>query len=235
MYNTRYVEESTMRKAAFFDVDGTLSSANVWRSIMNYFQSRNQRRFTHAAFWTYHAPLFVLMKIGILSQTAFRKPWAAHLAWYFKNMKVDSADNVWDRIVNDEMQSLWRSDSLELLAKHKEDGDLIVLVSAGPTPLEEKIAKKLGADFAVGTDFEIRDGRYTGRHAGMVCIGDAKATLAKEIIRELGIEVDFAASFSYADSSGDVAMLEMVGNPVALHPDEQLLPIAIKRGWNILE
>jgi HAD superfamily hydrolase (TIGR01490 family) len=223
-----------MRKAAFFDVDGTLTKGNVWRAIMDYFQSRNQRRFAHAAFWAYHAPLYFLMKLGIISQTEFRRPWAAHLAWYFKGMKLEQTEEIWDQIVNDEMQSLWRKDSLKLLAKHKSDGDLIVLVSAGPTPLEEKIAQKIGAHIAVGTDFEIQTGRYTGRKAGIVCLGEDKAILAKAKLNDLGIEVDFATSFSYADSAGDVAMLEMVGNPVALHPDEQLLPIAKERGWNIV-
>jgi len=223
-----------MRKVAFFDVDGTLTKGNVWQAIMDYFRSRKQRRIVHAAFWAYHAPLYLFYKFGLLSQIAFRKPWAEHLAWYFRGMKVEQAEEIWDQIVNDEMQSLWRPDSLALLAKHKADGDLIVLVSAGPTPLEEKIAQRLGADFAIGTDFELRSGRYTGREAGIVCLAESKALLSKERLIEKGIDVDYSASFAYADSAGDVAMLEMVGNPVALHPDEHLLPIAKKRGWKIL-
>jgi fatty acyl-CoA reductase len=46
--------------------------------------------------------------------------------------------------------------------------------------------------------------------------------------------VDFTASVAYADSSADIAMFEMVGEAVAVHPDEFLLPIAKERGWKII-
>lgn len=222
-----------MRKAAFFDVDGTLTTGNVWRAIMDYFQTRGERRTAHAAYWAYHAPLYILFKLGLISQTAFRRPWAAHLAWYFRGLSVREAESVWNKIVEQHMSSLWRPDTLKLLADHKRAGELVVLVSAGPLPLEEHIAQKLGADLAVGTDFEVNDGRYTGRAKGRVCIAENKAVMSQEKLREEGIEVDFSASYAYADSSGDVALLEMVGNPVAVHPDEHLRPIAAKRGWKI--
>jgi HAD superfamily hydrolase (TIGR01490 family) len=223
-----------MRKAAFFDVDGTLTTGQVWRAIMDYFKAHRERRLANFAYWAYHAPLFFLFKLGVISQTAFRRPWAAHLAWYFAGLSVEETANVWDRIVSDHMSSLWRPDSLEILNKHKAAGDLIVLVSAGPAPLEESIARLVGADMAVGTDFEVRDGHYSGRIKGKVCLAENKVFLSKERLREEGIDVDFAASSAYADSSGDVALLEMVGNAVAMHPDEHLLPIARERGWKIL-
>ncbi|MDA1330265.1 MAG: haloacid dehalogenase-like hydrolase [Chloroflexi bacterium] len=52
--------------------------------------------------------------------------------------------------------------------EHRKAGDLIVLVSGGPTPLVQRIAKELGADIGVGTDVLVSDGRYTGK-AGVTC------------------------------------------------------------------
>jgi len=223
-----------MRKAAFFDVDGTLTTGQVWRAIMDYFQERRERPLENLAYWAYHTPLYFLFKLGVISQTRFRRPWASHLAWYFRGLSVEECVHIWDRIVSDHMAALWREDSLNILNQHKAAGDLVVLVSAGPAPLEESIARLLGADIAVGTQFEERDGRYTGKIKGKVCLAENKALLSKERLLAEGIDVDFAASSAYADSSGDVALLEMVGNPVAMHPDEHLLPIAQERGWKIL-
>lgn len=223
-----------MRKAAFFDVDGTLTPAHTWRGIVEYFLRRGERRLTYLAFWLYHFPLYLLFKLRLLPQTAFRKPWAAHLAWFFRGDSPENAKRVWDWVTVDYFAPSWHSLSLELIQNHQAAGDLVVLVSASPAPLVRRVAEELGADLAVGTEFEVQAGGYTGRPAGEICIAENKARLTKEMLREGGIEVDFSASKAYADSSGDLDLLEMVGHPVALYPDAHLRPIAEERGWRIM-
>jgi len=221
-----------VRNAAFFDVDGTLTTERVWRGLLEYFEQRGQRRWTRRFFWATHMPLYFLFKLGLASQSAFRRPWAAHLGWFVRGYSVEQAQPAWDWVASEYLTPFWRQDALELVKRHKQAGDLVVLVSAGPTPLEQRIAEQLGADFAVGTDLEIRDGRYTVR-SGQVCIDAFKASLTRAALQRRGIEVDYAASRAYADSPGDVHLLEMVGHPVAFHPDDQLRPIAVQRAWEI--
>lgn len=223
------------RRAAFFDVDGTLTTGRVWQGIMDFFKARGERRLVNTLYWAYHTPLYMAFKAGIVSQSAFRRPWVANLAWYFRGYSVEEAQAIWDYTLDTYLADQWRRDALDLVRQHKDAGDLVVLVSAGPTPLEERIAATVGADLAVGTDPELRAGRYTGRIAGPVCMDEYKALLTKDKLDALGIDVDFEASSAYADSSGDVDLLEMVGHPVALHPDENLRPIAEARGWRIIE
>jgi HAD superfamily hydrolase (TIGR01490 family) len=220
-----------MHTIAFFDVDGTLTTERVWRGLLEYFRRRGERRWTHLFFWAFHLPLFFLFKTGMISQSAFRRPWAAHLAWFLRGYTVAEAEPIWDWVTKEYLTPYWRSDALELIESHKQAGDLVVLVSAGPTPLEQAIADHLGADFAVGTDFEIEDGIYTGRANGVICIDENKAHLTRAALQRRGLSVDWEASHAYADSAGDVHLLGMVGNPVAFHPDDQLGPIAKVRGW----
>jgi HAD superfamily hydrolase (TIGR01490 family) len=222
-------------KAAFFDVDGTLTTERVWKGMLEYYKQRGLRRWTHRLFWVYHMPIYLLYKTKLVSQSAFRKPWAAHLAWFVHGYTVEQAQVIWDWVAQEYLSPFWRNDALYLIKKHKAEGDLVVLVSAGPTPLEEAIATRVGADFAVGTDFLVKDGRYTGGVAGRVCLDEQKAELTKKALVERGVQVDFAESLAYADGGTDIHMLEMVGNPVAFHPDDELLPIAHKRGWKIVE
>jgi phosphoserine phosphatase len=42
------------------------------------------------------------------------------------------------------------------------------------------------------------------------------------------------ASYAYADSLTDVPVLELVGHPVAVYPDEGLAALAWQKGWPIL-
>lgn len=224
-----------MRAIAFFDVDGTLTTERVWRGVLDYYKLHKQRRWTQRGYWIYHLPFWLLHKAGLLSQSAFRTPWAAHLLWFLRGDTPEQAQPAWDWVTAEYMQGLWRSEGLEKIKEHKAKGHLVVLVSAGPTPLVARIAREVGADMAVGTKPAMRDGRYTGALDGLVCIDENKATLARQTLADEGIDIDFAASWAYADGSTDVGLLEMAGHPVAFFPDEYLKPIALERGWPVVE
>jgi HAD superfamily hydrolase (TIGR01490 family) len=200
---------------------------------MSYFKSRGLRRWTHRFFWAYHMPYYLLLKARLISQGAFRRPWAAHLAWYLRGYTWEEANIAWDWVVEEFLSHHWRQDTRRLLDDHRNAGDMVLLVSAGPQPLLERIAQEVGAGHVVATEFEQRNGRYTGRSLEPVCIDENKAVLAKAYLERKRIVVDFKSSFAYADAISDLHLLEMVGNPVAVYPDEELKMAAVERGWRI--
>ena len=203
--------------------------------MLEYFKSRGLRRWTRRYFWLYHMPIYILYKIGLVSQSGFRRAWAAHLPWFIRGYSTGQAQGVWDWVAEEYLKKFWRLDALNLIKQHRAGGDLVVLVSAGLTPLQEAIAKEVGADLVVGTQPELRNGRYTGKLSGSVCIDEQKAQLTKQTLREREIEIDFSACTAYADSVTDIYLLEMVGNPVAFHPDDDLKRKAVERSWRVME
>ncbi len=54
-------------------------------------------------------------------------------------------------------------------------------------------------------------------------------------LAERGVEVDWPASYAYADRDADIPLLSLVGQPVAVYPDEMLLSHARAEGWPIIE
>lgn len=219
--------------AAFFDVDGTLTTGRVWRGLIDYFRLRGQKRLTHLVFSALHYPLYFLHRAGLLSESAFRTAWAANLAWYLRGMELKAAEPIWDWIVTNHLSRIWRADVRAILERHGQNGNVVVLVSSGPEPLIRRVAAEVGAGHAVGTRLEVRAGRYTGRSLAPVCIDEYKARLAQEQLKNLGLEVDLAASYAYADSASDRQLLEMVGHPVATYPNETLHQLAVEKGWVI--
>ena len=220
-------------RAAFFDVDGTLTDARVWEGLLTYFQVHGLRRWTHRVYWAYHMPYYFLMKARLISQGTFRKPWAAHLAWYMRGYTSQETEVIWDWVVKEFLSHHWRLDVRRLLDEHRNAGDLVMLVSASPQPLLERIAREVGVSHVVATEFELRDGYYTGRSLEPVCIDENKAALAKAYLKRRAIEVDFQTSYTYADAISDLHLLEMVGNPVVVYPDDELKGEALERGWQI--
>jgi HAD superfamily hydrolase (TIGR01490 family) len=218
-------------KAVFFDVDGTLTTTRIWGGLMEYFRVHRLRRATHVAFLTYHYPLYFLKRLGLISEVGFRKPWAAHLGWYFRHYQVDTASQIWDWVVEQYVNLHWREDIVAKLSVHLNEGDLVLLVSGGPEPLLQRIAREIGVEHVVGTKFEVENGLYTGNVAGPVCIDDQKATLTKKYLVLNNFEVDLASSYAYADSLSDVALLKLVGNPRPTYPNPELKQYAKENGW----
>jgi len=224
-----------MQPVAFFDLDGTLTTDRVWKGIMAWFHRHGQRRWTHRAFLAVHYPLYYARRAGLVSESFMRRVWAADLAWYFRGMTPAQVAAIGDWIATHFLRTRWRSDVRARLEAHQQRGETTVLVTSGPQPTHERIARHLGIDLTVATALEVRAGRYTGRSLPPVCIDDYKARLPRERLAAAGLEVDFAASHAYADSISDLALLEMVGNPVAVYPDARLRAIAQERGWRILD
>jgi len=220
-------------KAAFFDIDGTLTSERTWKGPMSYFKQRGLRRGTHLAFLAVHYPLYYLRRLRLISEGAFRAPWAAHLAWYVSGYTVEESQEVWDWAVERFLSRFWRQDTRQILNQHRQAGDLVFLVSSGPLPMVERIARELGAQHAIGTRFEVKAGRYTGRALPQVVIDTFKASATLDYIRSKGLSIDLPASFAYADAISDLALLEMVGHHVAVYPDRGLRAVAIQRGWQV--
>lgn len=220
-------------RAAFFDVDGTLTATRVWQGLMDYFTTHRLRRATHLAYVSIHYPLYLIRRFGLISEAAFRRPWAAHLAWYMRGYSLSEAEEVWEWVVSEYVERYWRKDVFEILDRHRQGGDVVILVSGGPHPLLERIGARIGADHVIGTRFEVRDGRFTGRACEPICIDENKAILVKDYLQRSGINADLANSYAYADSISDLPLLEMVGHPVPVYPDRSLKALALERGWRV--
>jgi HAD superfamily hydrolase (TIGR01490 family) len=127
-----------------------------------------------------------------------------------------------------------RPDVLDRLRRHQADGHLVTLVSGTFAPFLELIARKLNVPHAIGTPLEMRDGRYTGRIVPPLCQSEGKPYRVQAYFAEQGLDVEWAASFAYADHDTDVPLLDLVGRPVAVYPDEGLLGQAQVRGWPVM-
>ncbi len=219
---------------AFFDIDGTLTSAHVWGGLMAYFKTRKQKRGTHWAYLAVHYPLYFLRKAGLLGEEPFRRRWSADLGWYLRGESEASAAAIGDWIAQHYLEGTWHAPVRARLKEHLARGDTVVLVSAAPLPLVAAIARHLGVPHAVGTRFEIVDGRYTGRVIPPPTLNKQKLIQARAYLRSHGLPADWIDSWAYADSITDLALLEAVTHPVAVFPDEALRQTAVQRGWEII-
>jgi HAD superfamily hydrolase (TIGR01490 family) len=116
---------------------------------------------------------------------------------------------------------------------HQDQGRATFLVSAAGNELVRTLARVLGMEDGIGTRWEVGpDGAYTGRMDGPFVYGKGKVEAMRRFAEEHGI--DLGASYAYSDSASDLPMLELVGHPVAVNPDQPLLEVARQRGWRVI-
>src|SRR5262245_12818416 len=124
-------------------------------------------------------------------------------------------------------------EAADLVRDHRAAGTPAVLLSGGMEFLVAPIARALGAERWAAVQPETRDGMLTGRLREPLCIDEGKIHWASTVARELGVRLDECAF--YSDDAGDLGLLDLVGEPVAVNPDPRLRREAERRGWRMLD
>lgn len=220
--------------AAFFDVDGTLYDANMWRGLMQYVAEHGGKNRTRW-YMARNLPYYFLWKLKLIDDETARRPWVWTLGVLLKGWNAAQGDAAFRWVADQYIQPTGNAAVIARLKEHVAQEHVVVLVSAMLAPTLKILGDALGVTGVVGTPIEFVDGRFTGRVLPPVCMGAVKGTLAREWLNSRGLGIDFAASFAYADSISDQSLFEMVGHPVAVNPDPQLAALAREKNWEILE
>jgi HAD superfamily hydrolase (TIGR01490 family) len=119
-----------------------------------------------------------------------------------------------------------------LIAEHRAQGHTLLIITATNVFITRPIAEALGVKNLLGCEAEIVDGLYTGEPLGVPSYREGKVTRLNEWLAETGESMEGA--YFYGDSQHDLALLELVDNPVAVDPDNTLRARAQEAGWPIL-
>ena len=92
-----------------------------------------------------------------------------------------------------------------------------------------------GFDFnqIIGTDIFYENDKVYTKNAITHVNGEQKTLKVHEALD--GLQIDWENSYAYGDSFSDLPVLELVGNAVAVRPEEKLRSLANERGWEIID
>ncbi len=216
-----------LKKLAIFDIDGTI------------FRSSLVIELSHA-----------LVEAGIFPQVAKKEIEKEYLAWldrkgsyeayidkvvkiYVKHItgkRYTLVKKVADLVINYQKDRVYRF-TRDLIKKFKKQGFYLVAISGSPSYIVSSYAKTIGFDLCFGTELEVINEKFTGK---AVSLDSAfhKSKIVKSLATELN--VDLKNSIAVGDTESDVAMLSLVGKPLAFNPNLQLTRVAKKNGWKIV-
>lgn len=214
--------------ASYFDVDGTLVRTSLLHPTLYYLM--NQR-----------SPMRSLQKLAraalkapqmIVAELQDRRLFNEALFTSFEGMSNDRLKALADEAFENVLKKALFPHAKSLVARSRDEGHDVVLVSGALDFLMERLASHLGATHVIANRLEIKDNYATGRLLRPVVAGPEKARLVREHARTHGHDLDDC--FAYSDSYSDVPMLSVVGHPAAVNPDGKLERLARTYGWPVL-
>lgn len=119
-----------------------------------------------------------------------------------------------------------------LLAKHRDQGHTLMIITATNDFITGPIAEQLGVDHLLASRAQMIGDRYTGEIDGVPCFRDGKVQRLHQWLEQH--HQSLQGSWFYSDSHNDLPLLRRVSNPVAVDPDPVLLREAQTAGWQVL-
>lgn len=212
-------------RLVLFDVDGTLTTgASSEKRFISYLLRCGRLGPRQLTALTVFALRYELR----YGRHVFKKDKA-----YLYHLTVGDMASLARKFVHAELVGALYAPACERLAEHRRAGDAVALLTGTPQFIADPLARYLGVDHVCATRCHVRNGRFTARPPLRHPFGTDKVEIARELAAQTGLTLRTA--LAYADSGHDLALLDVVGRPVAVCPDKALRRVAEMRGWEVLE
>ncbi len=215
--------------AAFYDMDGTLISANVVHAYAYYALNAQhvRQRVTKTAALVASLPMYWLA--DKIDRKLFNEAFYRNYEGFSEDRLVLLGEEVFEKILK---PSIFKG-APELVRRSREQGHRQVLITGAIAEITAPLAAYLGMDDSLSNRLEYMDGVATGRLIRPFIGGANKALLMRQYGERHGLNLD--QSFAYADSGSDLPMLSVVGNPCAVNPDWRMRTTAQAYDWPIID
>ncbi|MBP9022754.1 MAG: HAD-IB family hydrolase [Spirochaetes bacterium] len=182
---------------ALFDFDGTITNNDNFTNFYNYSSSLKRKLFITPLLF----PVFILYKLNIMSPSKTRSI-VSYLA--FKGYSESKLKDKGAKYAKNEIPKYIRKRALDQINWHKQQGDIIVIVSASLNIYLDEWAFSNNFDL-ICTTLESVNSKITGRYISGDCTGNEKA---KRIMDKYNLSF-FRNVYAYGDTVEDAEMLNM--------------------------
>jgi HAD superfamily hydrolase (TIGR01490 family) len=210
---------------AVFDLEGTVLHANL---VQQYLWLRDAEQ-DITAVPREVTKIAAMLPRFLAAERRDRSEFIRSFLRLHRGMRVDELQRYIAGPVGRKLREHLLADALERVAEHRAVGHHTVLVTGGVDILAEIAAPHF--DEVVATGLHATDGVLTGYLASPPIVGEARAAWLKSYAEARGF--DLSASYGYGDSQADTSWLQLLGNPVAVNPDQRLFTVARAKHWEV--
>jgi HAD superfamily hydrolase (TIGR01490 family) len=184
------------------------------------------------AFEKHNAEFFRQYQAGILDPVQYLKFALGTLAQFPRKQLDTWHEQFMDEVIRPAIFPA----AQDLVKKHQDADDLVVIITATNRFVTEPIAKAFGVSHLIAAEPEVTHaGEITGNLKGIPTYGAGKVVKMNEWLADRGKSLgSFPVSHFYSDSQNDIPLLSLVTNPIATNPNAKLTAHATAHGWPII-
>ncbi|MDZ7605498.1 MAG: HAD family hydrolase [Cyclobacteriaceae bacterium] len=186
---------------ALFDFDGTLTTQDSLLEFIKYSCGSFRYYLVMALFSPvifYHT---VISKDGEQAKQRL-------LSFLFKGLKESELESLGAAFAEKVLPKIERAEMMDVLRDMKKHGYRIVVISASISIWLKPWTDSLGVEL-ISTEFEFKNGTFTGRFATPNCNGTEKVARIKKHLNVM----DYSPIYAYGNSKGDLPMLALADFP----------------------
>lgn len=192
------------RKVVVFDVDGTLTRKDTFLEFLKFCKGNG----FFLACLAVNFPYILLFYLKLLPNYRLKERF---FGFFFKGEKEDLVKNWGEKFALGDFPDLFYPSAKTVLEWHRKQGHILIFLTASSSIWLKAWCDREGIYFA-GTEFQTKNGRYTGLIQGKNCHGKEKIIRLETLMKSLGLtQIDYA----YGDSQADQYFLNLAKNPVA--------------------
>ena len=197
---------SRPRIGAFFDVDKTILADNSGTLYLRALWDRGEVDWQTLAV---NLGSYLRYKLNLLNL----ERWTESTMLHFKGQserELEREAAIW---FEEYVRPTIYPEASELIAKHRDEGHVVGLVSGANKFVLRPLADYLGVEHIMCTQLEVEEGAFTGRVVRPVCFGEGKIYWLQQLLEREG--------------------LDLVGHPFIVNPDPLLYREARRRRWPV--
>ena len=217
-----------MGGAAIFDLDRTITRVGTFTPFLLSTRPKGPRR---AALTASFLPHMALYKAGSIDRKALKN---RMMAIALRDLNpVDIADHA-ERFVVRVMTSGLYADALTAIARHRANGDTLILATASIDIYARLFSKRLGFDDYIATATGVAAADAPPQILGENCYGYAKHDqVMARLDQRYGGGRDMLRLSFYSDHISDLPLLQAVDAAYVVNPKSALRAHAGRAGWPV--
>jgi HAD superfamily hydrolase (TIGR01490 family) len=226
MGTTSSADSNPGKYTAFFDLDRTIISSNSGKALIMHAYKNG---------YLTHAGLVKSLYLSLLYKYNLRDTVEiiTALASWLKGLHDKELTKISSEIFRDQLKDDIRPEIIRELQFHKKNGGKTVILSSALKPVCQAVAGHLEIDDIICSELESFNGKLTGKPINSFCFGKEKLIRAEKYCENNNTTLQSA--WYYTDSISDMPLLSIIGTPVCVSPDRELMKKAVEKGWKIIQ
>lgn len=199
-----------MKKLALFDIDYTITKKESLMEFYKYIVSRDIKNIKFLPRALYSGAMY---GIGVYDEKRVKESFLK----FIDNIEEKDLALLTKSFYHDRLSKLLYKDAVDMIKKLKNEGYMVILISASPEFYLKEFYEIKEVDLIIGTKFTFENGKFIRSMDGANCKGEEKVRRLKAILEEKNIEADFKNSYMFSDSLSDKPLLDLVGKPYLIN------------------